>query len=62
MFCYAVFHNNVQIRVYPYDIVGSDWQRARTLAIELAEKNERSGYKCIVEHFGVSGVGTVVWM
>jgi hypothetical protein len=66
MLCYAVFHNGVQIRVqirvYPYDPKGNDWQRARTLAIELAEKNERSGYKCLVEHFGVSGVGTVVWM
>lgn len=62
MLCYAVFHNGVQIRVYPYAPEGNDWQRARTLAIELAEKNERSGYKCLVEHFGVSGVGTVVWM
>ena len=62
MFCYSVFHNGVQIRVYPYEREGNDWRRARTLAIALAEKNERSGYKCSVEHFGVSGVGTVVWM
>lgn len=61
MFCYAVFHEDKQIRVFPYEREGNDWQRARTLAIELAEKNERSGHKCSVEHFGASDVGTVVW-
>ena len=61
MFCYAVFHNDTQVRVYPYNSVGDDWQRARTLAIKLAEKAEANGYKYTVEHFGASGVGTTVW-
>lgn len=61
MLCYAVFHNNTQVRVYPYNNVGNDWQRARALAIELAEKAEANGYKYTVEHFGASGVGITVW-
>lgn len=61
MNCYAVFHNGVQVRVYSYAREGDDWQRARTLAIELADRNTRLGYKCTVEHFGASGVGTIVW-
>ncbi|MCH9835456.1 hypothetical protein K0U83_07320 [bacterium] len=58
MFCYAVFHHNKQLRVFPYDSTGDDWKRARILAIKLAETGG-DGYS--VEHFGVSGVGTVVW-
>ncbi len=61
MFCYAVFHDNKQIRVFPYATQGNDWQRARTLAIEMATKAEQNGYKYTVEHFGASGVGTTVW-
>lgn len=62
MFCYAVFHNDKQIRTFPYNQAGNDWQRARILAIELAKKAERNGYAYTVEHFGASSVGTVVWM
>lgn len=61
MFCYAVFHKDKQIRVFPYNPHGNDWQRARTLAIELAEKAASNGYAYTVEHFGASDVGTVVW-
>ena len=61
MFCYAIFHNDKQIRVYPYNSTGGDWGRARALAIEFANKGESNGYKYTVEHFGVSGVGTIVW-
>jgi hypothetical protein len=59
MFCYAVFHKSIKIRVFPYEREGRDWQRARTLAIELANG---LGKNHTVEHFGASGVGTVVWL
>jgi hypothetical protein len=60
--CYAVFHKNQQIRVFPHEILGDDWKRARTLAIAMAEKAEQNGYQYTVEHFdGISGVGTTVW-
>ena len=61
MFCYAVFHNDTQVRVYPYNSVGNDWQRARALAIELAEKAEENGYHYTVEHFGATDVGATIW-
>jgi hypothetical protein len=61
MFCYAVFLKDFQVRVYPYDSTGNDWQRARTLAIALAEKAEANGYHYTVEHFGATGVGSTVW-
>ena len=61
MFCYSVFHENKQVRVFPYETQGTDWQRAKTLAIELAVKAEKNGYSYTVEHFGASGVGATVW-
>lgn len=61
MLYYAVFHNDKQIRVYPYEIKGGDWKRARSLAIEMALHAEENGYHYTVEHFGISGVGVVVW-
>ena len=61
MFCYAVFHNDKQVRVYSYEVKGDDWKRARSLAIEMALHAEENGYRYTVEHFGISGVGVVVW-
>lgn len=61
MFCYAVFHGNKQIRVYPYNPQGDDWKRARSLAIEMALHAEENGYKYTVEHFGATDVGKTIW-
>lgn len=61
MFCYAVFHNDKQIRVFPYNSTGNDWQRARTLAIEFAKRGEANGYAYSVEHFGATDVGVTIW-
>lgn len=61
MFCYAVFHEAQQLRVFPYNITGNDWQRARALAIAMAEKAEKQGYKYTVEHFGATDVGATIW-
>lgn len=61
MFCYAVFHNSQQVRVFPYTPHGNDWRRARTLAIEMAERAEKAGYHYTVEHFGATDVGAIIW-
>ena len=61
MTCFAIFHGNKQLRVFHYSL-GSfrDRERAKKLALELADKNDEQGYPCIVEEFGISGVGCVV--
>lgn len=61
MTCFAVFHGDKQLRVFHYSL-GSfrDRERAKNLALELADKNDAQGYPCIVEEFGISGVGCVV--
>jgi len=59
MFCYAVFHHNKQVRVFPFNPTGNDWQRARTLAVEFAEKTKSEGYS--VEYFGATDVGVTIW-
>ena len=61
MTCFAVFHGNKQLRVFHYSL-GSfrDRERAKKLALELADKNDAQGYPCTVEEFGISGVGCVV--
>lgn len=61
MFCYAVFHQTQQLRVFPYNPTGNDWRRARALAIAMAEKAEQQGYKYSVEHFGATDVGKTIW-
>jgi hypothetical protein len=59
---YVVFHKDQQIRVFPHEILGDDWKRARILAIAMAEKAEQNGYHYTVEHFdGISGVGVTIW-
>lgn len=61
MFCYAIFYQNKQIKVFPYSINGDDWKRAKSLAIEFATKAGINGYKYTIEHFGASDVGVIVW-
>ncbi len=59
MFCYAVFHHNTQVRVFPFNPTGDDWKRARTLAVEFAERAKAEGYS--VEYFGATDVGITIW-
>jgi len=59
MFCYAVFHHDKQVRVFPFNSVGDDWKRARTLAIAFAESANTEGYS--VEYFGATEVGITIW-
>ncbi len=61
MFCYSVFLGSKQIAVFSYNPNGNDWQRARSLAIELALKAEENGYHYTVEFFGAADVGRIVW-
>lgn len=62
MFCYAVFHHNKQIRVFPFNPTGNDWQRARILAIEFAERGKQAGETGYsVEYFGATDVGATIW-
>ena len=61
MFCYAVFHDNRQLRVFPFNPTGDDWKRARILAIDMAEKAEASGHHYTVEYFGATDVGVTIW-
>ena len=60
---YAVFEKSTdkQIRVYPYDVlVPGDYLRAERLAFELARKNHKNGYPCIVERFHLVDVGVLI--
>ena len=61
MFCYAVFNGSKQVAVFPYDSVGDDWKRARTLAIDVALKAEKNGYHFTVEFFGAVAIGRIIW-
>ena len=61
MFCYAVFEGSNQIVVFPYDSVGDDWKRARTLAINVAVKAAENGCALTVEFFGAVDIGRVIW-
>lgn len=58
MFCHVVFHRNKQLRVFPFNPIGDDWKRSRTLAIEFASK---ATVPCTVEYFGATDVGTTIW-
>jgi len=51
-----------QVKVLYYNDKGNDWQRARTLAIEMAEKAEKAGLTYIVKHYGQAEPhGTTIW-
>lgn len=62
MFCFAVFHQAKQVRVFSY-VPGSfrDRERAKQLAIDMAQASTQAGYPSSVEEFGLSGVGCVAW-
>lgn len=61
MFCYALFLDNKQIKVYPYSIAHpSDEKRALGLAMAMRDAAKANGYHYTIEHFGASGVGTIV--
>ena len=61
MSCYAVFKDDKQIRVYPYDaLVPGDWARAERLAFDLARKSHAAGRPCTVEQFHMADVGKQV--
>lgn len=62
MNCYAVFHNNRQLRVFPYDVrIAGDWTRAEKLAKDFADSNAKHGYPCEVELFHMCDVGKLVY-
>jgi hypothetical protein len=64
MSCFAVWLKspNRQIRVYEYTFDNSsDRARAETLARNFADAQHANGYPCTVEHFGISGVGVLVY-
>ena len=61
MNCFVIFEGARQIKVYGYDR-GSfrDRERARALAIKMAEAHHHDGRPCTVEEFLASGVGTTI--
>lgn len=62
-FCYVIYEasSNKALKNYPYQGGSSeDRERASALAIEFAEKMLATGYPCLVEHIGVSGVGVLI--
>lgn len=62
MTCFAIFHGNKQLKVFQYSF-GSfkDRARAKNLALEFALNGLKNDYQYIVEEFGISGVGCVVF-
>jgi len=56
--CFAVFHGNKQLRVFPKTF----YYCAYTRAVEFANLNAANGYKCTVEEFSFSAeFGTLVY-
>lgn len=58
---YAVFHNEKQLKVFPYDTsIVNDKARVLKNARRCISDNALFGFECTVEHFGLSGIGELI--
>ena len=58
---YAVFLGDKQLKVFSYDTsISKDKERALKRAQILVNQNKIFDCDCIIEHFGLSGVGVEV--
>ena len=58
---YGVYLGDKLLRAFAYDTrIAGDQERALRLAKRLAKDNKIFECDCIIEHFGLGGVGTTV--